>query len=449
MHNSRVALGILLVVCGYAFLDCLASRNSNRIPKDAENDRSYLNLLPVHDHEERLRPLAESEGKDRFDLKALEGMPQAYRDLLSTYLYEMAHSLSVKPLTRMKYYQKQHRWPAGAEDFPDHTDPTFDKAVALSILLLPRPAVVRRWSESTVARVQGWRSEADVTSRRGTVYGRSVVFNPGEHSQNPAILPTDPIGAPRESQYQHYPGQGSRYFLALGKVVATPEYEWNSSELPVDVTACLRIGELGEAKLCGEIITVPPHVDNHRLHWVTIRYNSDVRRYLGYSILDGFGGRRTDRGPGNVTRDRLSPYMRPLLCKQYQPKINQHDELLVPTPLPWAPNWSEKLKTHRGVAHEEWCLDEWFPAQKDACWVVREAEDSKPLQESFLLMPASEKSDRPLFLIALFAETEPRRLVTELAALHNVSPDPVLNSPETMERLESLYQKVRDFPLDK
>ena len=94
-------------------------------------------------------------------------------------------------------------------------------------------------------------------------------------------------------------------------------------------------------------------------------------------------------------------------------------------------------------------MDDWFPAQKDACWVIREAEDSKPLQESFLLMPASEKSDRPVFFIALFAETEPKQLVKELAALYKVSPDAALDSPETMERLESLYKKVRDFPLDK
>ena len=94
-------------------------------------------------------------------------------------------------------------------------------------------------------------------------------------------------------------------------------------------------------------------------------------------------------------------------------------------------------------------MDDWFPAQKDACWDIREAEDSKPLQESFLLMPASEKSDRPVFFIALFAETEPKQLVRELAALYKVSPDTALNSPATMQRLNALYEKVRDFPLTK
>ena len=94
-------------------------------------------------------------------------------------------------------------------------------------------------------------------------------------------------------------------------------------------------------------------------------------------------------------------------------------------------------------------MDDWFPAQKDACWVIREAEDSKPLQESFLLMPASEPSERPVFFIALFAESEPKQLVKELAALYKVPEDAALNSSETMERLNALYDKVRDFPLAK
>lgn len=94
-------------------------------------------------------------------------------------------------------------------------------------------------------------------------------------------------------------------------------------------------------------------------------------------------------------------------------------------------------------------MDDWFPAQKEACWVIREAEGSKPLQESFLLVPATEKSDRPVFFIALFAETEPKQLAQELAALYKVSADSALGSAETMERLNSLYEKVRNFPLAK
>jgi len=35
----------------------------------------------------------------------------------------------------------------------------------------------------------------------------------------------------------------------------------------------------------------------------------------------------------------------------------------------------------------------------------------------------------------------------ELAALNDTSPDAALDSPETMDRLNSLYEKIRDFDL--
>jgi len=169
------------------------------------------------------------------------------------------------------------------------------------------------------------------------------------------------------------------------------------------------------------------------------------REFLAYSLIDGNGAKRAttfqDFGSG-----RLSPYLRPLRCESHQPQIMQHDLLLLPTPIAWPPR-SWELKNIN--AHEEWCLDDWFPAQQDACWVIRETVESKPLQESFVLMPASEKSDRPVFFISLFAETQPAQLVKELAELYNVADAHALNSPETMERLTSLYEQVRDFPLAK
>ena len=64
-------------------------------------------------------------------------------------------------------------------------------------------------------------------------------------------------------------------------------------------------------------------------------------------------------------------------------------------------------------------------------------------------MPASEKSDRPIFFIALSAEPEPKPLIKKLvAALYKVSPDKALKSLETMEKLNALSPKVKDFPLD-
>ena len=174
--------------------------------------------------------------------------------------------------------------------------------------------------------------------------------------------------------------------------------------------------------------------------------SSATRQFLAYSLLDGNGAKRAKRFPDSPTGP-LSPYVRPLNCERHQPRIKQHDLLLLPTPLGWAPNLSEKASTQN--PHEEWCLDDWFPAQEDACWVVRETEESRPLQESFSLMAARDKSDRPVFSVALFAETEPKQLVRELAVLYKVSSDSALNSPETMERLNALYEKVRDFPLSK
>ena len=94
-------------------------------------------------------------------------------------------------------------------------------------------------------------------------------------------------------------------------------------------------------------------------------------------------------------------------------------------------------------------FDDWFPTQPEACWVVREAEDSQPLQESFLLLPAEEASVRPVFFVAVFADTEPDRLVKELSALHQVPPDKVLASAETMAHLWSLYDHLQLFDLSR
>jgi len=174
-----------------------------------------------------------------------------------------------------------------------------------------------------------------------------------------------------------------------------------------------------------------------------IRKENNVRRFLAFALVDGNGALRIG-GSGE------SSFVRPLECALHQPKCGEYSELLLPTPLIWAATEKEMVQNETDFSPcEDWCLDDWFPAQKDACWVIREAKDSKPLQESFLLMPASEKSDRPVFFIALFAETEPKQLIKELAALYKVSPDKALNSPETIQQLQTLYEKVRDFPLGK
>ncbi|MCY2967065.1 MAG: hypothetical protein NT069_26090, partial [Planctomycetota bacterium] len=172
---------------------------------------------------------------------------------------------------------------------------------------------------------------------------------------------------------------------------------------------------------------------------------TDVCRFLAYSLLDGNGVKRARRV--QMTADGpISPYVRPLFCESHQPKTKQHDDLLLPVPVDWPPQTGRDRRPHlNAIAHEMWCLDDWFPEQPHACWVIREASDSQPLRESFLLMPASEKSDRPVFSIVLFADSEPRRLIEELSKLFQTSAETVLSSPATLERLDSLCEKVRDW----
>lgn len=396
--------------------------------------------------------------QDRFvDKSAFVGMPEAYSEAASRYVEFAFRSISAVAITRQRFFHRFNREMFDVDyGFPSEVDPIYDRDVTVPLVILPRPDAVRRWSSSWRARALGWLPEDAAARNRGTVYGRTLIFQPGTESAEPYSVPASPIGTRIQYPVHFHREQFPRFFLELGKLVEFPRYKfghefWNR-ESEKDPAVALRFGEPDGAKLLGEFVTVPANLKNLRLRWVNIRTESKIRQFLGYSLVDGNGGMRpikylmTSDGP-------VSPYARPLLCDQHQPKIRQHDELLLPTPLPWPPmekvySWSlENFSPYHG--HEEWCLDDWFPAQTDSCWVIREAKDSRPLQESFLLMPASEESDRPAFVIALFAETEPRQLVTELAALFKVSPDATFNSPEAMSQLNSLYWQVRDFPLDR
>ena len=473
--NCRIATTIIVlctcvVFCGYIVIyprkDVVQAPTSivAHVPditgKSARgSDRSDEGPASMVDPEHRTKPLDESMGHDAFDLTALAGMPKAYGEILLNYTQAVSEAIRPSPLTRRRFYHKEVK-PAFQDnvtynpsdyEYPDGANPIYDRDVVVPLVLLPRPESVRTWSASTEARALGWRSEESVIENRGSVYGRTVIFQPGKLSVNPSSFPASPFEADIPSAHLYVMVYETTYFLDLGKVVLTPHYELTlRGGGPLDRLAVLRLGEEGGAQLLGELITVPPYLKNNRLRWVSIGDGSNVRRFLAYSLLDGNGARRMKISEGVLTSSRISPYVRPLVCDQHQPKIKQHDTLLLPTPMRWPPNLNAWVESHGdNHAHEEWCLDDWFPAQKDACWVIREADDSKPLQESFLLMSASEESDRPVFFVALFAETEPKQLVKELAALYKVSADTALNSPETMERLNSLYEKVRDFPLTK
>ncbi|MDB5344621.1 MAG: hypothetical protein JWP89_2998 [Schlesneria sp.] len=421
---------------------------STVIYSEMPNKLSYKQFVPIRDPERRQRTLPDKADDKLIDTSAFVGMPDAYSALVSEYVDAAISAIKAAPITRRRYYHKDRvRGPDDKippDPFPDDANPIYDREVNVPLVVFPRPNAVRRWASSNQAHALGWIAEDKAIQNRGSVYGRTLIFEPGKLSQNPYVLPAAPFESFIPSWDAYVPEQDSSYSLELGKIVVTPSYD-SVGLNPVDDTEALQLGEKGGAILLAELLIVPAYVGNFRLRWASVGNGSNARRFLAYMVVDGNGARRrqwidSSAGPP------VSQYVRPLRCDLHQPKSKQHDQLLLPTPLGWAPTSSESKYS---TAHEEWCLDDWFPAQKDTCWVIREAEDSKPLQESFLLMPASEKSDRPVFFIALFAEAEPKQLIKELAALYNVSADKALSSPDTMARLQSLYEKVRDFPLDK
>jgi len=457
MVRNRILMSAALIIAltGGGML-VLSSIRCSAAPPDS----AYKQVVAPRDTERRQQPLGNATEDNLLDVTAFVGMPESYSEAASKYVDAVFSAIKAEPIKRRHFYHPLGRDRDDQELtttyqlYPETINPVYDRDTVVPLVLLPRPAAVGTWSASAKARSLGWRAENEVSQRRGSVYGRTLIYQPGKLSKNPKSLPTTPF----ESElitwdlYLHYAEDyGTRFFLELGKLIDTPRYDYDSPREPLldDRSAVLHLGEKEGAKLLGELITIPAYLKNPRLRWVSIQKGSDVRRFVAYSLLDGNGARRWP--PGEIYKrpasDRISPYVRPLRCERHQPKIQQHDELLLPTPLGWAPTILESNREQK--TNEEWCLDDWFPAQKDACWVIREAKDSKPLQESFLLMPANEPSDRPVFFIALFAETEPKQLVQELATLYKVSPDAALNSSDMMERLNALYEKLRNFPLAK
>lgn len=381
------------------------------------------------DTEFRRSPFEEKESSGFCNLEALVGMPREFILAIQDYVDSVHAAVDAIGLTRRHYYDDLK----SGVGYPYVNMAVYEKDVRVSVVILPRPESVMAWSESPSSKKGGWISLNEASHLPRSPFGYTIFYQPGVLSTIPWGYPAFPRG--------HHPSSSQIQALDR-KFVAWPEYM--DFRLCDAVSPSLRFGRVGGAVILSEIVTVSPFPDNPRLRWTSIRSKKGERHFLAYALVDGNGCfRRSHREP-------LGSFIRPLTCAGYHLSKRTPDSLLLPTPLIWAPTGDEMLSnlTDR-YPFEDWCLDDWFPAQKDACWVLREAEDSKPLQESFVLMPASEKSDRPVFFIALFAETEPKQLIKELAALYKVSPDKALNSPETMARLQALYEKVRDFPLDK
>jgi hypothetical protein len=409
-------------------------------------DDAYKRLPRRVDPESRVTRLKGDVERDRFDVSAFVGMPDAYRDAARAYVDATVRELRAEPPMRKRFVYPPlpsgQRFPC----FPDHYAPPLpDGEVVVPIAILPRPDAVRAWTESTEAAEMGWRTKQSVIRRRGTVYGRRLVFEPGPASEDPYDYDSVPIGAAPCDKMGYMGKSGGYEDLTPQSVLCVPRLKrFGNVDLDVlrDFDDDLRVGKPQGARIISEMVSVPAYLLNERLRWTLVSRDSQTDAYLAYALLDGAGLPAAGRAG-----------RRPLLCHSHQPRTLRFEDLLVPTPKAWPPTireLTEMAAIDESVlyANEEWCLDEWFPQQPDAVWVVREAEDSKPLQESFLLMPAREKSDRPLFLIALFAETEPQQLVEELAAVHGVPAAPVLQSTEAMSRLRELYDRVKTFKWD-
>ena len=436
---SRLIVVILCAVLG----ENVKSEDKSELPPtvgDISGDQAYKRLYLPRDRESRRQRLVNEPVGDDCNVEALTGMPDTYVESISKYIKEILTSLNAVPISRPHFYAVDI---PGKGNYPRRGNAVFDRNVRIPLVILPRPETVNIWAASAAGRASEWRPMDQAFERLGSVYGRSVIFKPGPASKQPSTCPALPYESGLSPGLFVY----SNLLLKLGKLVVTPEFD-DDGNLQ-DMTSVLKIGSPEGATLHGEFITTPVCYTNSRLRWVWIQKGNTVRRFLGYSLVDGNGACRSH--PNDLTTDGISSFVRPLICSRHEPKIDQHDELLLPAPKWWRTTRLRpaEIGGYEIRAREDWCLDDWFPAQKDACWVIRESEDSKPLTESFLLAPASEKSDRPVFFIALFAETEPKQLVKELATLYKVSPDVALNSPEIMARLNSLYEKVRDFPLGK
>lgn len=440
---SRLAVAVIVSILG-----CDSRSPYESFSYTSENPVVSDQRPPVIvDPERRMERLGDHAEDPTVDVSAFTGMPAAYQAKAKDYLQAVIAELDTKPLTRIHYYSTHSRKPySGNPVFPDIAEAVFDRDMLVPLTLFPRPQAVMLWAESQQAQTLGWTSMTQGLENRSYVYGSTVIFEEGTLSEEPRGLPASPLGTEIPIPIDYGPIQSSNlsFFLLTGKLLRLPSFE--DGIRPTDVAMSLKLGLKDGATKFAEIKSVPPYLLNTRLRWVQTVVGATTKRFLAYSLVDGAGAIRDEAGVNCVkyAGGWVSPFMRPLSCARYQPRALHHDLLLIPTPIEWPVRVADLGLL---AVHEEWCFDGWFPAQAEACWVIREAENSKPLQESFLLMPAEEPSDRPVFFAAVFIETEPERLVKELAALHRVSPKEVLESTEKMAHLKELYDRLKSFDL--
>ena len=264
------AFVVSLFVVGLAVIPCvILISDSDR----SQAANAYKQLPPVVDPERRTEQLGETWRDEPLDLTAFVGMPDEYRDLVSEYVQTVCREIGASPLMRKRYYHEDRSNDRGKQPndrFPDDTNPIYDRDVVVPLVILPRPEVVNKWTASSEARAIGWRPIRSVFDRVGSVYGRTLIFEPGERSEEPHTLPTAPMGASIPSWNKYVPDLDYNvpFFLLLQKVVVQP-FRRSSMESLLNGAEDLRLGEEGGAKLIGELRMVPAYIKNTRVNRVT------------------------------------------------------------------------------------------------------------------------------------------------------------------------------------
>jgi hypothetical protein len=358
------------------------------------------------------------------DAKAFIGMPEDYAKRSSEYVLAVLEAMGARPASRKVYRNEQKD---GEASYPLDSNPVHAGEKTVEIILLPRHTAVYAWSQTAKAKEAGWRTVSSPFDRNQTLIGRTALFQRGEDSQNPRVTPAMPFETSVSEGIFAY----GDLFLEIGKVVESPYFDVDGQ--PEDKLSSLKFNETGGAKWLGDFLTMPAYRENPRLWWTSIRVEDNGSTSLAYALVDGNGARREEPAEG------VSPWVRPLTCKQHQPKTGQHDNLLLPVPLKWG-------NGHSGP-HESWVMDEWFSRQPQGCWTIREGRDSQPLTESFLLEPASRENKQPLHAVVIFADTPVKRLIEELSQVSELRADSGVMD-EVLKRLEQSYSRLRNHPLD-
>ncbi len=182
----------------------------------AQHDLSYKQIVSPRDTERRQQRLGSDTEDKLVDMTAFAGMPEPYSKATSNYVEAVVSAINAKPIKRQRFYHKKR--PSRPDDFPFAGDPNpiYDRDFVIPLVLLPRPTAVRRWSESGKARSLDWRTEDEVSQHPGSVYGRTLVFEPGKLSQ--IFVPT--LAIPFEDTYHWDLGYlESQFVLDLRKVV--------------------------------------------------------------------------------------------------------------------------------------------------------------------------------------------------------------------------------------